>query len=526
MASLLLLMAALLSFWPESAAAQGAATACTPLPPFVSPHDRFGVNVIRDYGKEVTDYDVARTRAGWYLDYAAKYDPPTPGGLSYVQVLRVSDLQQRDWQLRVKGLVAANPGAIWMIGNEPDRDLQDGIAPDIYARIYHDTYTVIKHSDPLAAVGPAAVIQATPIRLRYLDAFVQSYEARFGVKPPVDFWNVHNFILREDPHSWGAGIPPGMMPYADEGMRFEVWDHGDFELFKAQIIEFRRWMARHGYRDVALIVSEYGILMPPDYFAEADGSVRYDYNFVRDFMLASFDFFLEHTDPQLGHPQDGNRLVQSWAWYSLNDYFYQHASGGFKLYVPSVRAGQVGDAALAVMQAPAQPVPNQPRGSNGSLFDHDKGTLLRFGEDFANYIEPFYRLYTDSAVRSLEVSPARVAEPDEPGAITIQVRVHNRGNADAHSLTVRLWWDRSPLGRTLIGEQTLPALAARCSQQELLTFTWTPGPLAMGMQTLSAEIITHGALGDAAEENNGLSKVLWVGELDQMVQTRIPLVQR
>jgi len=36
-------------------------------------------------------------------------------------------------------------------------------------------------------------------------------------------------------------------------------------------------------------------------------------------MLASFDYFLTATDPDLGYPADGNRLVQRWAWYSLDD---------------------------------------------------------------------------------------------------------------------------------------------------------------------------------------------------------------
>src|SRR5690606_12860944 len=144
-----------------------------------------------------------------------------------------------------------------------------------YARIYHRTYHLIKQLDPTAIVGNAAIIQATPIRLRYLDEFVSAYQRLYHRRPPVDYWNIHNFVLREEIGEAGASIPPGLEAFADEGKLFEVWQHGDFELFKNQIIAFRQWMADNDYRNVPLTVSEYGILMPADYFAEpplADGS--------------------------------------------------------------------------------------------------------------------------------------------------------------------------------------------------------------------------------------------------------------
>jgi len=44
-------------------------------------------------------------------------------------------------------------------------------------------------------------------------------------------------------------------------------------------------------------------------------------------MLATFDYFLTASDPSLGYVSDCNKLVQGWAWYSLDDeYFEDHAS--------------------------------------------------------------------------------------------------------------------------------------------------------------------------------------------------------
>jgi hypothetical protein len=40
---------------------------------------------------------------------------------------------------------------------------------------------------------------------------------------------------------------------------------------------------------------------------------------VQSFMIATFDYFLNTSDCALGMPSDGCRLVQRWAWFSLND---------------------------------------------------------------------------------------------------------------------------------------------------------------------------------------------------------------
>ena len=39
-------------------------------------------------------------------------------------------------------------------------------------------------------------------------------------------------------------------------------------------------------------------------------------------MLGTFDLMRTTTDPALGRPADGNRLVQRWCWYSLADTNY------------------------------------------------------------------------------------------------------------------------------------------------------------------------------------------------------------
>jgi hypothetical protein len=227
-------------------------------------------------------------------------------------MVRVSEDGYQPDEAAIQDAAAADPGAVWLIGNEPDVRWQDNVTPARYAEVYHELYHLLKSVDPTCTVAIGGVSQPTPLRLAYLDRVLAAYQAEFGEPMPVDMWNVHGFILREERDSWGVDIPPGLE--ADVGLLYEIDDHDDIGIFCDQILAFRRWMAQRGYRDRPLVVSEYGVLMPADYGFGVDR--------VQAFMYAAFDHFLTARDEQVGYPQDDDRLVQYWAWYSLADTVY------------------------------------------------------------------------------------------------------------------------------------------------------------------------------------------------------------
>lgn len=266
---------------------------------------RWGVGVSSG---SISRYDVEPLRLGWYVNWKAQPDPPRPGGIEYVQMIRLKGNKLQPDAEGIAAIAQANPGSTWLVGNEPDVKWQDNVEPTTYARFYHEAYTAIKSADPTAQVAIGGVTQPTPLRMRYLDAVLASYREQFGSEMPVDVWNVHAFILREERGSWGVDIPPGLPD--DYGMLYEIDDSDDIEIFRQQIVDFRRWMAERGYQNRPLIVSEYGILMPEDYGFSPER--------VAAFLRASFDFFLSATDPALGYSEDGYRLVQRWCWYSLD----------------------------------------------------------------------------------------------------------------------------------------------------------------------------------------------------------------
>ena len=306
--------------FPGTTATHQAMTTVTPLPTAttVTVHAsrftyqgrfRWGVGVAIG---PISRYNIDPLRLGWYLDWRARADPPRPGGLEYVQMVRLKGGVLQPNAETLAAIARANPSSLWLVGNEPDVKWQDNVEPAAYARLYHQAYTAIKGADPTARVAIGGVSQPTPLRMRYLEAVLAAYREQFGAAMPVDVWNVHNFILREERGSWGVDIPPGLPD--DRGILYEIDDSGNLEAFRRQIWDFRRWMAAQGYGGWPLIVSEYGIPMPEDYGFPLERVVA--------FLRGTFEFFLTAADPALGDPADDYRLVQRWCWYSLDDTTY------------------------------------------------------------------------------------------------------------------------------------------------------------------------------------------------------------
>jgi hypothetical protein len=255
----------------------------------------------------------------------------------------------------VAGLLAADPGAIWLIGNEIEinNNVQDNIMPDIYARAYHEAYHFIKGVDPTARVGIGSVTMATPGRLQYLDIVWDTYLQLYGVELPVDVWNFHLYILAErnlanrddagkialgtDPniailasHDDPALCPlPGLPDTPENDPAHNVYcraEHDSLRIFSEQVYAMRGWMKNHGLQDKPLIISEFASLSDyqpggpenpcgvtrPDEFGRCMDPQR-----VTDYLVGATEFLSERTDPELGYPRDGNRLVQRWIWYSL-----------------------------------------------------------------------------------------------------------------------------------------------------------------------------------------------------------------
>lgn len=298
--------------------------------------------------------DIASLGAGWYLDWQVRSAPERPNQMRYVQMIRLHqklacglphhsnrtvcpyttplDYTYQPDQATIEATAQANPGSLWLIGNEMDRidwayclewqgsqcktigySGQDETLPETYAVAYHDLYHMIKAVDPSARIAIGGMIQATPLRLAYLTEIWDSYQTTYSTTMPVDVWNVHNFIIREKAQDWGADIPPGVD--AQEGAYMgDTKTHIDMQIFDGQIRAFRQWMKERDQQQKPLIVSEYGVLYHNGLMGLPDQP-----SYVHEFMIATFDYFYKTQDCSLGQVSDSCRLVQQWNWYSLDD---------------------------------------------------------------------------------------------------------------------------------------------------------------------------------------------------------------
>ncbi len=230
-------------------------------------------------------------------------------------------------------LLASNPGALWIIGNEPDRGPNAGQStgggdtyPEIYARAYHDAYQFIKAHDPTAQVAVAGLVEVTPGRTQYLDKVWNTYLALYSTTMPVDVWNMHLYVLPETDGiaNVALGTSPtlaigyGVTHTASGQDNFFTWgDHDNLNQFNIQVRRMRQWMKDHGQQNRPLLLGEFGILMDEtvtDEFGKNFTAAR-----AATFLSRTFNYLANTTVPTLGMPIDNYHLVQQWYWFSLNN---------------------------------------------------------------------------------------------------------------------------------------------------------------------------------------------------------------
>lgn len=435
-------------------------------PLYPSPHLRIGYNVALDGGVDITNYNAVQVGGGWYHDYSMRLTPLEPGGIVYHQMVSTRNrttpesIQQLLPQLG--RIVDANPEASYILGNEPDRYGQGELTPIQYARFYHDVYYFIKQRAPNSRIIIAGIVQPTKLRLRYLDMVLSAYEQQYGEKMPVDVWDIHNFILPEN-CGWGAGVPPGLSAFANEGTPCPATlaAHGNIETFKQQIRTFRQWMKDRGYQDRPLVISEYGILL-----SQYHG---FPHSVVRAYMLASFDFMLNTKDSTLGYPADDYRLVQEFAWFSLNYYEFDITT-----YI----------------------------GLNGNLFDYSSRQIKPLGIDFADYTKSITVRTIDLATKSFGATPLTV-NGGEP--VTLQAAFVNRGGVAAEGVTVR-FYDGDPRiqGQLLGASNTVSQVLPGCHQTQNVSFVWTP--LQAGTYSVFTELVATNQELEGDRTNNYASQ--------------------
>ncbi len=224
-----------------------------------------GPGVAIAYGLGRTS-ELSELGSAWYLDY--DYRGELLGGRQrFFMVKTTRELAG------VAQVARSSPGEWWQFGNEPNDLHQDNVSPSEYARRYHSFYVTLQSVDPTARVVPAGLANAD---WRWAESFREAYERAYGTPPPVDGWNIHNYLLETCESAT------------------------DVELFQRRIEEFRAWMARSGEGVKPLFLTEYGVL----YGNGCCGCPAIANGRVIDFMRSTSRWLSE------------THLVQGWAWFA------------------------------------------------------------------------------------------------------------------------------------------------------------------------------------------------------------------
>lgn len=299
-------------------------------PAYYQPVERFGITAPLGF----SGYDIESINVRAALDWGADSTFPLPPDVEYIHVLRVRNDLYDGVLASLATLIPANPGEVWIIGNEPDTTFgdQDNLFPEIYAARFYEIATTIRVLDPTAKIVFGSIVQPTPIRLHYLDLALNELANLSGSQENalalIDIWCIHAFILNEqvdDPENyWGTGLPPGYQTDWGEPLiiliHSEISETYSIDKFMGFVEQFRIWMASKEEQNKPLWITEYGSLFPtreippPGYpgWPNTQDTINY--------MTDTFNYLLSATDSSTGFPVDANHLVQRWFWYSLNDH--------------------------------------------------------------------------------------------------------------------------------------------------------------------------------------------------------------
>lgn len=474
--------------------------------------------------------------AGWFLTFGPNKPAVTPANdARFVPVLRVNEELSGEtftgvWYVGgkngpaaktyVQNLVATQPGALWLVGNEIDRLTQDEITPAVYARAYHDIYGWIKEADPTAQVAISGLVEVTPARLWYLDEVWNSYQALYGTPMPVDVWNMHIYIINEllyDGQPGAAHIPVGFNPASHPEIVLKrlsdlsnpnakemcadpdiycYAEHDDMGIFAEQVVAMRTWMKAHGQQNKPLILSEYSLLWPYETFSNGacdflidERGNCFDPVRVSTFMVNTFNYLENTKDANLGYPLDDNRLVQQWMWFSL--------------YVPHETETE-----------PAYP------GAASNLLNQGYTALTPMGTTFRNYVaaQPVKRNLLVTQV----AHPLVYTNGGGTTSATLSVYFKNNGNtAVTTPFNVTFYSDAAMTN--VIGATTYTPKVEGCAMvtYESLSIQWNN--LAPGAHPFWVKIDTSGIVFETNENDNvGTGMVL----VDPAAQAFLPTILR
>ncbi|MGB9872388.1 MAG: CARDB domain-containing protein [Anaerolineae bacterium] len=477
-----------------------------------SPLCRLGVNQVNRSPADYLPQGFNRLRAGWYFNWSTSLNPARPNGIMYAQSIFVKQWKWDNGQLvlyhkdapyaqpytytvrpsipQIKQIAIANPGSLWLIGNEIERrdwgnspgQGQQEILPEVYAAVYHEIYTAIKEADPMAKVANGSIIVPTPLRLEYMTRVWNEYLRLYGEPMPVDVWQIHVYLGPEKRNYWGIDIPAGIdadvgMFYFGENDPRNILVNKDFSYVPDLVRAFRVWMKERGQQNKPLFITEFGVSMP-DWVLPGE----FTWEKIRDeYMYPGLNFLLNAKDSELGYPADDYRLVQSVWWWSLDGDGGEYEGNQFYQYFNS-----------NLFWSGIGPPTHSPNPIG----------LTPLGNDWINYTS---RLPEEVNLRPLAATADLVPFSNgEPVTVTVRVQVSNSGNVTVGQPFDVTMYDNA--GQQ-IGSFRVNSLEG-CGEVSEALIIWPN--VAPGTHTIRIQVDPTNEILETREDDNDLSALVLV----------------
>ncbi|MCL5090448.1 MAG: glycosyl hydrolase [Patescibacteria group bacterium] len=234
----------------------------------------------------------------WYMDWS--YTGGARDGLDYVALVGAysSGAYTAAKCNTLKQTITAHPEryqpehVVFAVGNEIMYQPQScPFTPETYPAQYKAWYDCVKSINPNYRVSPGAIVGTKEYFKQFgkrneelYRQMLTNYRNKYGINMPIDVFVTHTYLL-----GWT--------------------NEADVNFFKEEVKAQRKLMKDFGWQDKEMWISEYTVLSPSDEVT------------MKRFMEGTINYIMsnEQINTNLGNPNDGNRMVQRFAWFILTD---------------------------------------------------------------------------------------------------------------------------------------------------------------------------------------------------------------
>lgn len=270
---------------------------------------RFGAGFDQHNGdsvaRKIDEFPYQKLGLGWYFDWGNDGGPRE--NMEYMGLVGSYGDGSSCQNLKLKNLVNANKqkypdNMMWTVGNQIGWD--DGKTALEYADDFIKWYDCLKSINPTFQIGSGAIISPwhqTP----HTDNNCGNANGKVDINVPNSgknyFIKYINRIKDIDKNKLPDFIVNHGYTHCNGGFTVEA--------FKASIVEQRKEMKELGLQNKDLIIKEF--------FSGSDP--RKDFETRQKYLKDTVEYLVNEKNAEIGNPEDGNRLVQRFAWFVLND---------------------------------------------------------------------------------------------------------------------------------------------------------------------------------------------------------------